>query len=347
MKYPTLLFVAPKQGGILQSSGFLDLKSLMALRITCKAHAYDELSLIQLTESELSRNRRIHTIEEAIALWRKVYRNSVLKQWLERDSPRKLITVTRNMLSEAVIMRYEVMLPKMLRKIPQSERLSMVQRRDSNQMTLLHSAAESGNLESIKIILDLYPELERLQAVKRKDMERKTVLHHAAYARNTLAIKLILPLYPESERLEAVHTEDRDGWTILNCAGRSGNLEAIRLILSLLPESHRLQAICSQDRKGRTVLHCLTESGDGESIKHILTLFPESQRSRAMYIQDGERNTVLQCLNEETRDSIMTWLPRSDSSSNQKRSYNCTLQTEWVDVEQTDAKRQKSEGTGS
>ncbi len=345
MKNSTL-FVAPKQGGILQSSGFLDLNSLMALSLTCKAHAYDELSLILLVEHEITQNHRVHTIEEAIALWRKMYRNSVLKRWLERDSPRKLITVTRNMLSEAVTMRYEVMLLKMLRKVPQSERLSMAQRRDPNQMTLLHSAAESGNLESIKIILDLYPELERLQAVKRKDMERKTVLHHAAYARNTLAIKLILPLYPESERLEAVHTEDRDGWAVLHCAGGSGNLEAIRLILSLLPESHRLQAICSQDSKGRTVLHCLAESGNGESIKHILTLFPESQRSQAVYIQDGERNTVLQCLNDETRDSILRLLPRSDSFSNHKRLYDCTLQTE-VDVEQTDAKRKKLEGTGS
>ena len=49
----TTLFAAPKQGGIVQSSGFLDLKSLVALGRTCKSNALDELSLIPLIENEM------------------------------------------------------------------------------------------------------------------------------------------------------------------------------------------------------------------------------------------------------------------------------------------------------
>ena len=70
-KYPTL-FAAPKQCGILQSSGYLDLGCLMALSLTAKANALDELSLIQLIEHEITRNRRVRTIDEAVALWRDV-----------------------------------------------------------------------------------------------------------------------------------------------------------------------------------------------------------------------------------------------------------------------------------
>ncbi len=59
MCHPTTLFVSPKQGDILQSSVFLDLNSLMSLSRTCKAHAFDELSLIQLIENEITRNHQV------------------------------------------------------------------------------------------------------------------------------------------------------------------------------------------------------------------------------------------------------------------------------------------------
>ncbi len=57
----------------MQSSGFLDLRSLVALSRTCKAHAYDELSLIIFIENELTRNHGVQTMEDAID-----YLNSLL-----------------------------------------------------------------------------------------------------------------------------------------------------------------------------------------------------------------------------------------------------------------------------
>ncbi len=83
---PTVLFVAPKQGGILQSSGFLDLKSYLALSQTCKAHAFDELSLIQLIESEITLRHGCQTLEEAIDFLVNVVSRPLLKKWLERDT---------------------------------------------------------------------------------------------------------------------------------------------------------------------------------------------------------------------------------------------------------------------
>ncbi len=80
---PTL-FVSPKQGGILQSSGFLDLKSLCALNRTAKSNMIDELSIILLIENELTRSHNVQTVEEAMALWKNVYScsNSLLKAGL-------------------------------------------------------------------------------------------------------------------------------------------------------------------------------------------------------------------------------------------------------------------------
>ncbi len=70
----------------MQSSGFLDLKSLMTLSQTCKSNAYDAHSLILLIENEVSGEYQIVTVEEVIACWREVCGDPLLKQWLECDS---------------------------------------------------------------------------------------------------------------------------------------------------------------------------------------------------------------------------------------------------------------------
>ncbi len=232
------LFVSPKRGGILQSSGFLDLKSLMALNRTCKAHAIDELSFMLLIENEITRNHGVKTVEEAIDFWRLVcHKYPLLKQWLGRDGSNcvESITVTRYMLSDAS--PYEVMLVKMLRSLPtQSERLQLVGEQGRFGRTPLHNAAIPGNCNSLKTILFVYPESERLKAVSRVDDYGWTVLHCAVSSGNPESIRLTLSVYPESERYHLVNETGRFGSTILQCAASSGNVESMKLILALLPE---------------------------------------------------------------------------------------------------------------
>ncbi len=130
----TLLFASPKRGGILQSSGFLDLQSLMSLSLTCKANAYDELSIIQVIENEVTRNHKCRTMKLAIDFWNKIHRKgsecSWLKMWLERQGTGvDDMTIQQSMLSllsVAALRCYEVMLRKMLRAVPESERLRVV-----------------------------------------------------------------------------------------------------------------------------------------------------------------------------------------------------------------------------
>mgnify|MGYP001034896271 CR=1 FL=1 len=94
------LFVSVKQGGILQSSGFLDLQSLISLGQTCRANMIDELSLILLIENEMTRNHGQSTMKGAIDFWREVSSgsNSILKPWLERDGT-TTVDLLKNMMS--------------------------------------------------------------------------------------------------------------------------------------------------------------------------------------------------------------------------------------------------------
>ncbi len=255
----TTILAAPKRGGILQSSGFLDLQSLMALSRTCKANMIDEQSLILLIENEITRSRGVDTKEEAIVFLRNIYRWPLLKLWLERDygctngtTTTTEIKVTRHMLTHAV--PYEVMLSKMLRAVPtQLERLELVKNEwrgvtvlphlravwDQRKQTILHRAASSGNHESLKTVLALFPESERLQVVSMQDSKGRTVLHFAAESGNSDSIKTLLSLHPESERLKVVNSGHREEHTVLHAAARSGSFEAIETILSLYPESER------------------------------------------------------------------------------------------------------------
>ncbi len=247
----------------------------------------DELSIILLIENELTRSYNVQTLEE-VAFWKNVYTcsNSLLKAWFERDDDASGMTTTisRQMLTLAV--RYEVMLGKMLRQIPQVEqKLRLVSERDKFGMTLLHRAAESGNVESIKVILalDPNPEYWLRSIVHVKDTLGGNALHCVAQSGNARAIDLILALYPSPEqRLQAVSTMNVMGETVLCRAARSGNIECVDTVLALYPESERLQALCLQEMGRATVLHHVAGAGNAACVRAILDRYPESGRYQAV-----------------------------------------------------------------
>ena len=249
-----ILFCAPKQGGIMQSSGFLDLKSLMALGLTCKANMYDELSLIVLIENEITRDHGASTMEEAIAFWRTVSSNPWLRQWFNRDwtvAASESIAVTPRMLSEATC--YDVMMAKMLRT------------------DALHRAAFFGNIESIRDILSFYPEPQQAQAVMMRDRSGGNVLHYAARAYSLQTnIHYFLDLLSESHQcLQALNMTDRSGRIVLHYAAQSGNAESVKTILALYPESHHSQILAMQDIYGGSIMHHAAESGNSEIVRFL------------------------------------------------------------------------------
>lgn len=286
----------------------------MALSLTCKSNAYDELSLIQLIDNELTRSHQVRTVDEAIGLWKQVYDQPLLKQWVTATES---IVPTRDMLSEAKW--YDVMLGKMLQAIPESQRLYLVSEQDAYGWTLLHKIAFSGNVDSVRAIIRHYPASQYWQVVTMCDRnERKTVLHVAASADCTEMIEFLLGLLPESQRLEAATLQDGSERTVLHCASESlfYGESTIRFLISLFPEAQqRLKFICMTDRWGRTVLHCATNSV--ESIEAILRLLPESMRAQAASVQDRDGWTVLHRAvygKFKTITTILHLLPESQRS---------------------------------
>ena len=302
MTYSSILFISPKRGGILQSSGFLDLKSLVTLGQTAKSNVLDELSFIIFIESELTRHHNIKTMKEAIAFWRETCRNPVLRPWLTRDHSYRsrhhqqrgesiavALEVTREMLSYAVT--YEVMLAKMLRIVPETEILQLMKTKDERGKTLLQRAAEYGNHASLHSILTLYPESDRFNAVGDKDsFYGDTVLHRACSSKNPESIKAIIRLLPKSEHMRAVTIEDDYSKTkLLHVASRCG---MILYILSLFPESEWLQISSIRDSDGTTALHHAAELGDVEAVRTLLSLYPESERLQAVRMKGLNGRTV-------------------------------------------------------
>ncbi len=289
------LFVSAKLGGILQSSGFLDLQSLISLGQTCRANAFDELSLILLIENEITRDHGLSTMKEAIGFWRMVLREKPsLREWLEReDSGAASIRVTQGMLSAAI--PYEAMFVKMLRNLgTETEQLQLVSKANGwTRMSILHRVASSGSVECLKAIIAIHPESERLQVAKRQNINGQDALHLAAQSGNAASIKLILDLYPEAERLPAVRSRDGSRETVLHHVANAGNLESLKLVLSLYPESEYKQAVSMQGHDGMTVLHCAASSGDVESFNFLISLYPESERLQALSLTECQGMTVL------------------------------------------------------
>ncbi len=276
--YPTLL-VSPKQGGILQSSGFLDLMSLMSLSQTCKANALDELSLILLIENDLTLCHKVETMEEAIAFLKEVYRKSPeVKRWLNRESFEK---VTLNV-------EYDVMLAKLLRVEPDSEHFRIVRQTDRREMNLLHHAAERGNFESVKVILDLLPESKRVQLLGTTYGRGRSLFDDAVRSKDIECVEYLLGIYPESERLKIL--KDR---RLLHVAADSGDVEWIRTILEFYPKSERQDVIRMQDSYGRTVLGRSVDSGSPEAIQFVLSLYPEPERFKVVSKQNQNGGTLL------------------------------------------------------
>ena len=136
---------------------------------------------------------------------------------------------------------YDVMLVKLLRATPQSQRLQILQTRNSSGKTILHrvTLGSGGHPALIKTILDLYPKSMRLQAVMERDCHQQTILHIAAKRDSVESLKmLILDLVPESQREQAVCMTNIFGENLFHCAARSGKLENINFILTLLSDAH-------------------------------------------------------------------------------------------------------------
>lgn len=316
--YNPILFVSPSRGGILQSSGFLDLKSLIALSRTSKEHAIDESSVILLIENELSRNHGATTFHEAMNYYWRAHAWHRMKNWLERESS--------SMVPDADTLvragHFEVALAKMLRAFPKSQHLKALHMVNEYGYTVLHTAARASNCDSIKLIMALYtdsahrqalhalsdvqhtvsydkdPGFQRSELLDLRDYGGYAVLHYAHQSWNLDTIRYILELHTESQLLNVLAMQDRKQKTILHYAAYAYCHQAVELFLLLLhscPTSQYAQLLSMRDNDGNTVLHCAIPWNSFETIRHMIELSPESQRLTIVEMTGASGDTVLHC----------------------------------------------------
>ncbi len=231
-----------------------------------------------------------------------MYSNYLLKDWFKFRSIESIVHSYTSVIPLQAA-SYDVMLVKMLRTVPESQRAKIVIQPVRSGRSILHCAASEGYHESTLTILSFVPESERLRIVsERCPTDRSSVLHLAAASGNLELVKSILTLYPESERFCAVTSRDMRQRTVLFMAVISENLELIEFILMLFPEFQRLQVMDMHNSEGETALHFVARRGniealklgDGRTILHhvafsaksdciksILSALPESQRLQA------------------------------------------------------------------
>jgi ankyrin repeat protein len=108
--------------------------------------------------------------------------------------------------------------------------------RDYAGRSLLHFAAQRGNIAILKYFLSLPLDV----GLKSRDMSGQSVLHYAVHSKRTEAIDILVS---NGADINAVDTKGR---TVLHCAAARNNLAAIE----------RVVALC-----GRSILHLRDQDG--------------------------------------------------------------------------------------
>ncbi len=283
----TILFGPPKQGGILQSSGFLDLKDLMTLKRTAKAHAFDEQSLIQLIENEVTRDHNCHTVEEAIAFCKTTWRQPWFKGWLYRSTssvatPGQLVCALEN----------DVMFRRMFNSIPEAQIFHILMEKD-----VLHGVADSGRSEYIHLIFSKLSKEEGVNALlMKRTRDGATIVHSSIH--HFRVLEACLAHCPKALCFEVLSKKDNNGWTLLHLAAQRRRFDSMKLIWAIVNEKERGQLVFARDAFGQTALHHAAIPGgiygSSEDIDTVLSfLASNADRTSLVRLQDNKGRTAL------------------------------------------------------
>jgi ankyrin repeat protein len=122
--------------------------------------------------------------------------------------------------------------------------------RDDNGQTPLHGAAESGNNELVKLLLDHGAKREL------RDYKKRIPLHLAASSRDLETV--IALLGPEKDM------RDKDGQTPMHIAAGKGSSDIVKLLLDEKADKE------AQDNSGQTPLHVAAKSGETEVVRVLI-----------------------------------------------------------------------------
>ena len=126
---------------------------------------------------------------------------------------------------------------------------------DNDGLTVLHWAAVSGDVPTIKVILENRPELLSV-----KDNDGRTALHIAANNGKAEAV------YYFTQKGLSVDALDSSGATVLHHAALGGNLDVVRIVLF-----SNFIHVWSQTATGKTPIHVAASEGYKDVVELLLT----------------------------------------------------------------------------
>ncbi|HQU09731.1 MAG TPA: ankyrin repeat domain-containing protein, partial [Opitutales bacterium] len=196
----------------------------------------------------------------------------------------------------------------------------------SRSQSSLSMAAESGDLDRLKKILDTIPNTaEQTQKFNvltpRSSASNQTPLHLAAYKGHTEAIAALLNAMPNDEtRIQALSIQNTSGETPLHLAVYNSHTEAIAALLNALPNDEtRIQALSIQNTSGETPLHSATVHMQDRAMTALLNaLTHDESRIQALAIGDANNEIPLNIAVYRKRPTIITAALETFTNSNSK-----------------------------
>ena len=126
--------------------------------------------------------------------------------------------------------------------------------RDDGGLTILHSAAWSGDSELLQYLI------EKGSDVFSKTKSGRSCLHIAAEEGHLKICRMLLTNY-----IFAVHERDDDGFAVLHCAALGGDLELFQYLIKNGSD------VFSKTKNGRSCLHIAAEQGHLKICRMLLT----------------------------------------------------------------------------
>ncbi|KAJ8899862.1 hypothetical protein K2173_019565 [Erythroxylum novogranatense] len=148
-----------------------------------------------------------------------------------------------------------------------------------------HIAAKQGDLEILKVLMEVDPELSMTC-----DSTNTTALHSAASQGHVEVVNFLL------ERVSGLALIPRsNGKTVLHSAARNGHLEILRVLLSKEP------ALATRvDKKGQTALHMAVKGQNVEVVDELIM-----SDSSLINMVDSKGNTALHIASRKGRAEII------------------------------------------
>ena len=149
------------------------------------------------------------------------------------------------------------------------------------EWTLMHTAAEAGNVEAIRLLLQLAPELASI----RSDADH-TPLHEAAKNGCSEAVRLLLEAAPQA----AAAMDERHGLP-LHWAAQGGSVECLQILLDA-----GAPGLDCPDDDGQLPLHRAARADSDAAVRFLLAAHPG-----AALVEDNQRRRPLQVALEFVR----------------------------------------------